>query len=234
MSLRHKVGRWLLALTTKQASYIIVLGIVISLLPINSTISISVTMVGTCNQPNRDHGTTGSCAADIFWNITNCEVQWPGQLIAPTIGPVSLDRCLDDSHNRCSSSMRIICIPPQIVHVHLGVYLATFVVCKEHWLKIAVRLKWEMSQKEVYTSQDTCVVSWSDDMRMIFNPTILDKCEIKFMEEIQHPVCWLECFDFEVVQSLCQILIDSQFRLLAKWLSMLKVVYRPRWMWWSP
>jgi hypothetical protein len=37
MSHRHKVDRWLMVLTTKEASYIIVLGIVISVLPISST-----------------------------------------------------------------------------------------------------------------------------------------------------------------------------------------------------
>jgi len=36
MSQRHKVDRWLMVLTTKEASYIIVLGIVISVLPISS------------------------------------------------------------------------------------------------------------------------------------------------------------------------------------------------------
>jgi len=39
MSHRHKVDRWLMVLTTKEASYIIVLGIVISVLPISSTVS---------------------------------------------------------------------------------------------------------------------------------------------------------------------------------------------------
>jgi len=38
MSHRHKVDPWLMALTTKKASYIIVLGIVISVLPISSTL----------------------------------------------------------------------------------------------------------------------------------------------------------------------------------------------------
>jgi len=37
MSYRHEVDRWLMVLTTKEASYIIVLGIVISVLPITST-----------------------------------------------------------------------------------------------------------------------------------------------------------------------------------------------------
>jgi len=37
MSHRHKVDRWLMAVTTNEASYIIVLGIVTSVLPISST-----------------------------------------------------------------------------------------------------------------------------------------------------------------------------------------------------
>jgi len=37
MSHRHMVDRWLMVLTTKEASYIIVLGIVISILAISST-----------------------------------------------------------------------------------------------------------------------------------------------------------------------------------------------------
>ena len=38
MSHRHQVDRWLMALTTKEASYIIVLGIVISVLPTSTTL----------------------------------------------------------------------------------------------------------------------------------------------------------------------------------------------------
>jgi hypothetical protein len=41
MSHWHKVDRWIMVLTTKQASYIIVLGIVISVLPLSSTLVVT-------------------------------------------------------------------------------------------------------------------------------------------------------------------------------------------------
>jgi hypothetical protein len=44
----------------------------------------------------------------------------------------------------------------------------------------------------------------------------------------------MELFNFEVVQSTPEMLINPGFRLLAKRLILLKVVCRPTWMQWIP
>jgi len=71
-------------------------------------------------------------------------------------------------------------------------------------------------------------------MRFIINPTIITEPEIEFIEEFSHGICRLEGFDIEVVQSTPEMLIYPGFRLLAKRLSLLKVMCRPKWMPWIP
>jgi hypothetical protein len=50
------------------------------------------TFRGTCDQPDKNPGLVIWGTADIFSNITNCDIQWLGMLIARKIGPVSLVR----------------------------------------------------------------------------------------------------------------------------------------------
>jgi len=54
--------------------------------------------------------------------------------------------------------------------------------------------------------------------------------EIELREEFSHGICRLEGFDFAVVQSTPEKLIYPGFSLLAKQLSLLKVVCGPKWM----
>ena len=71
-------------------------------------------------------------------------------------------------------------------------------------------------------------------MSVILIPTIIAGPKIEFREEFLHGICRLDAFDFEVVQSTPEMLIDPGFRLLAKRLSPLKVVCGPKWMPWIP
>jgi len=74
--------------------------------------------------------------ANIFLNITNCEIQWPAMLIAQRIGQVSLVGCTNDWHNGHSSRKLILWIPPPIASVNLAVDLMTLRVSEAHWFKI--------------------------------------------------------------------------------------------------
>jgi len=69
---------------------------------------------------------------------------------------------------------------------------------------------------------------------MTFNPTIIAEPKIEFRQELSHGICWLEWFDFEVFLSTPGMSIYPGFRLLAKRLSLLKVVCGPKWMAWIP
>jgi hypothetical protein len=44
------------------------------------------TIEGTGDQPDMNPGVFFKCMADIFSNITNCEIQQPGMLIAQNLG----------------------------------------------------------------------------------------------------------------------------------------------------
>jgi len=114
--------------------------------------NVFATFWGTGDQPERNPGTLFSCAADIFSNITNCEIQRQGMLIARKIGPLSLVGCTYDWHKRRSGRKLILCIRPPIARIHLTVDLRAVRVSEVHRFKIEVRLKWEMCQKEL----DTC------------------------------------------------------------------------------
>jgi len=70
-------------------------------------------------------------------------------------------------------------------------------------------------------------------MWVILNPTIIVEPQIEFREELSQGICWLEWFDFDVVQSTPEMLIYPCSRSLAKWLSLLKGVCRPKWMPWN-
>jgi hypothetical protein len=99
------------------------------------------------------HALFGS-TIDIFSNITNCEIQRPGMLIARKICQVSLVRCTYDWHIRRSCSKLILCIPPPIAGVDLAVNSMTLGVSEAHQIKLEVRLKWEMCQKELDTFEN--------------------------------------------------------------------------------
>ena len=71
-------------------------------------------------------------------------------------------------------------------------------------------------------------------MWMIYNPTIIAKPEFELSVELSQVIRWLEWFDFELVQSTPRMLIYPCFCLLAKWLSLLKVVCWLKWMRWIP
>jgi len=62
---------------------------------------------GTWNQPKGNRGALFRCPADIFSNISKCEIQRPGMLIAWKIGEVSVVGCTNDWQNRSSSRMLI-------------------------------------------------------------------------------------------------------------------------------
>jgi len=71
-------------------------------------------------------------------------------------------------------------------------------------------------------------------MWLIINPTIIARPEIVLRQDLPQFICWLEWFDLALVQSMPQMLIYPQFPLLAKWLSLLKVVCWLKWMPWIP
>jgi hypothetical protein len=43
-----------------------------------------------------------------------------------------------------------------------------------------VFLEWVMLQKEVFAFEDIAVVKWSEDIRMIYNPTPISKLDVEF------------------------------------------------------
>jgi hypothetical protein len=98
------------------------------------------------------------CAVDIFSNITNCEIQWPGMLIARKISQVSLVGHTYDWHNRCTCRILILCIPPPITCVHLAVDSTTLRVSEAHRFIIKVRLKWDIWQMDLDTFENIPVV----------------------------------------------------------------------------
>jgi len=100
----------------------------------------------TWDQPDINSEAVFWCAADIFSNITKCEIQWPGMLVARQIGPVSLVGCTYNWHNCHSGRKLIMCIPLPITCVHHAVDLTTPRVSEAHHFKIEVHLKWELCQ----------------------------------------------------------------------------------------
>jgi len=94
----------------------------------------------------------------MYSNITDCEIQRPGMLIAQKFVQVGLVGCTNDWHNGHSSRKLIMCIPPPIAGVHLSVDSATLPVCKAHRFKLDVHLTWEIHQKELYTFDNIPVV----------------------------------------------------------------------------
>jgi len=147
-------------------------------------VSIFGTFRATGDQPNKNPGALFRCTAGIFSIITDHEIQRPGMLVSQTIGQVGLGRCTTDWHNRPFNRKLMLRIPPPIACVQLTVYSVTFWVCKVHQFKIEVCLKWERCQKRLYTFESIHVVQCSEDVRMIFNPTIVPKPEIEFREEL--------------------------------------------------
>ena len=121
-------------------------------------VSISGTFWRTGDQPNKNPGVLCSGMADIISNITDCEIQRLGMLVARKIGQVGLVGYTNNRHNRRSSRKLILRIPLPIASIHLAVYLDTFRVSKAHQVKIEVCLKWEMCQKELCTLENIPVV----------------------------------------------------------------------------
>jgi hypothetical protein len=121
-------------------------------------VNVRGTLPGTWDQPNNNPYAVCRCAAVIFSNITDCEIQWPGMLITRKIDQVSLLRWTFDWHNRLSSRKLILWIPPPITHVHLIVDSTTLRVSEVHRFKTKVHLKWEMCQKELDTFENIPVV----------------------------------------------------------------------------
>jgi hypothetical protein len=117
-------------------------------------VNIIGTLQGTWDQPDENSGALIWCAADIFSNITNCEIQWPVLLIARKICQVSLVRCPYDSHTCRPCRELILGIPPPIVHVDLAVDSTTLAVSEAHPFKLEVRLKWEMCLTEMDTFEN--------------------------------------------------------------------------------
>jgi len=192
------------------------------------------TFQGTWNQPAKYRGPLFWCVVDIFLDITNCEIKWPGMLIARKISQVSLVGYTYDWHTCRYGSKLILCIPSPTAGLHLAVDSMTLRVSELHRFKIEVHLKWEMCQNELDTFENIPVVSCSEDMWVIFNPTVIATTEIEFKVELSWGIGWVESFDFEVVQSTPEMLINPGCPLLAKPLSLLKVVCGPKWMPWIP
>jgi len=132
-------------------------------------ISFCCAFQGIGDQPNKNPGALFSCLVDIFSNGTNCEIQWPGMVIAWKIGQESLVRCTNEWANHHSSRILKLRILPPITRVNLAVYSAMFKLCKADQLKIEVRLTWEMCKMVLYTFENIQVVQWSEDMWIISN-----------------------------------------------------------------
>jgi hypothetical protein len=109
---------------------------------------------GTWDQPDKNPGALFRCKADILLNISNCEIQRPGMLMARKIDQVSLVGSTNDGHNCCSARKLISGIPPPIARVQLAVDSTTLRVSQAHRFKIEVRLKWEMCQQELDTFEN--------------------------------------------------------------------------------
>ena len=129
-----------------------------------SIVNVFGTFRGTLHQPDKNPGALFWCTADIFSNITNCDIQRPGMMIARKIGQMSLVGCTNDCHNRCPGRKLILCIPPPIALDHLAVDSTTLRVSEAHQFKIEVHLKWEMCQKELDTFETIPVESCSKDV----------------------------------------------------------------------
>jgi hypothetical protein len=112
------------------------------------------TFRGTWDQPNKNPGEFFWCAADTFWNSTNCKIQWPGMLIARKICRVRVVGCTNDRHDPPSGRKLMLCIPPPFAMVHLIVDSTNLTVREAHRFKIEVCLKWEMCQKELDTFEN--------------------------------------------------------------------------------
>jgi hypothetical protein len=121
-------------------------------------VNVLSTFRGTWDQPDKNPGLLFWCAADIFLNINNCEIQWSGMLIPQETSQASLVRCTFAWHNRHSGGMFILCIPPPIAPVHLSVDWTTLRVSAAHQSKIKVHLQWEMCQKELDTFENVPTV----------------------------------------------------------------------------
>ena len=102
------------------------------------------TCQGTWGHADENPGALFRCSVNIVLNITYCEIQRPGMLIALNICQVSLIGCTNDWHNRRSGRNLILCIPPPITRVHIAVYSTALRVCEAHWFKIEVFLTRKM------------------------------------------------------------------------------------------
>jgi len=116
------------------------------------------TLWGTWDQPDQNPGARFWCAVNMFPNFAQCEMLWPGTLIARTFGQVNYVGRTYDSHNCRSGRKLILCITPQIAHVHLAVESTTLRVSEVHRFQIELRLKSEMCQNQQDTFDNIPVV----------------------------------------------------------------------------
>jgi hypothetical protein len=110
--------------------------------------SVFGTFRGTWDQSDENPAAQFMLLVDIFWNITNCDILWPGMLIAWNSGPLSFVGSTYNGHNCRSGWKLILCILLPLADIHLAVDLTTIRVSKAHWFKIGVCLKWEMCQEK--------------------------------------------------------------------------------------
>jgi len=89
-------------------------------------ISIFARFQATWYQPNETPGALFRCPANIFSNVTNCEIPLPAMIIAETVCQVSNVGCTNDWYNCPSCRNLIVCIAPPIACVHLIQYSAIF------------------------------------------------------------------------------------------------------------
>jgi len=116
-----------------------------------------------------------------------------------------------------------------IRHPHQAAQWTTPRVWEVDDFNIELILIREISYEELDVFEDIAVVWCSEDMQVIFNPTIITEHEIKFGDAILQAIRTLDAIDFDVVLSTPWMVIDPCLSLLAEWCSLLKVMCRALW-----
>ena len=84
-----------------------------------------VNIFGTCrgiwNESDQNPDALFRSLVDIFSNMTNRDIQWPGMLIARNIDHVSCIGCTYDWNNRRSGMKLILFIPPPVTGIYFAV-----------------------------------------------------------------------------------------------------------------
>jgi hypothetical protein len=131
------------------------------------------TFQGTRDQPDKHPCVICRSVADIFSNITICDIRWPGILVTEENALVSCVGCIYDWHNCRSSWKLILCTPPLIAPAHHAAGWMTLRVSGTHQVEIEACLQWVMCQKELDTFDKIPVVECSEDEGMIFDQVSL-------------------------------------------------------------